>query len=254
MDPASRPSCLNCGTPLTDRFCPHCGQKAQPTRLPLREVLGEVSSTFLNLDGLFVRTFTRLFSHPGQVTRDYNAGKRAAFLPPLRSYLAISVIYFVTRSFIGQDNVLFINFSNRDVDQVGAERLGALVQYTLFLLVPALAGLLQALRCRRGGYYVEYLVFAVHLHSVWFGLFWLQLVLSWSLGFLPAGLAGFATMIDRGASGLTQIAPFLYLVLGLRGAFGLPWWVALAKGTVAIALYLFLIGGAMAVYFAAAGV
>lgn len=240
------PSCLNCGTALTDRFCPHCGQKAQPTRLPLREVLGEASSTFLNLDGLFWRTLTTLFAQPGRVTRDYNAGKRAAYLPPLRVYLSISVIYFVTLSLVGGNRVLFVNFTSDEGDASGSAAIGSAVQYSLFLLVPALAGLLHRLRCRPGAYYVEYLVFAVHLHSVWFGLFWLQLVLSWSLGLLADPTSGVAGGINASASGLTQLAPIVYLVLSLRRAFDLCWRTAVWKGFTAMVLYLLLLGAAVA--------
>ncbi|WP_221032675.1 DUF3667 domain-containing protein [Actomonas aquatica] len=253
-EPPAPGSCLNCGTPLTDRFCPHCGQKAQPTRLPLRDVLGEATSTFLNVDGLFWRTLRTLFLHPGQVTADYNAGRRAAQLPPLRIYLGISVIYFVTLSFLGQDRVLFVSLTTTKESGAAAEIIGPAMQYLLFFFVPALAGLLKLLRCRPGGYFVEYLVFAIHLHSIWFAWFWLQLVLGGLLDLAPASLSGITRMLGYGVDAIPQALPVIYLILSLRRAFELRWWTAIWKSFAAILGYSFLLAVAMAVFFAFSGI
>lgn len=247
-------SCLNCGTPLTDRFCPHCGQKAQPTRLPLRAVLGEATSTFLNVDGLFWRTLRSLFLQPGRITAEYNAGQRAAQLPPLRVYLGISVIYFVTLSFLGQDRVLFVSLTTTKENGAAAEIVGPAMQYLLFFFVPALAGLLQLLRCRREGYFVEYLVFAIHLHSIWFALFWLQLALNGVLNLAPESLSTVTRILGYGVDAIPQALPVLYLILSLRRAFDLSWWTAIWKSFAAILGYSFLLAVAMAVFFAFAGV
>lgn len=240
------PTCLNCGTALTDRFCPRCGQKAQPTRLPLRELLGEASSTFLNLDGLLWRTLLSLFLHPGQATLDYNAGRRVRYLPPLRIYLSISVIYFLTVELLDSNRVFFVDISSDE----GA--VGVTVQYALFLLVPVLAGLLQLLRCRRGAYYVEYLVWAVHLHSVWFGLFWLDTVLGWSVETTLGSDHGVGAVLSGVLSSLGQLFPLIYLVLSLRRAFALKWWQAAWRAAVSMVLYALLLALAIAGFFAIA--
>ncbi|MCF3650029.1 DUF3667 domain-containing protein [Synoicihabitans lomoniglobus] len=238
-------SCLNCGTPVTDKFCPHCGQKTQPTRLPLRMFLGEAIATFLNLDGLWWRTLRDLFRHPGKLTRDYNDGKRAAYVPPLRLYLSISVIYFFTVSLIGQNRVMFISFG---VDDGNTGAVFGLVQYLMFFLVPAFAAILHLLHRKRNGFYVEYLVMAVHLHSVWFVLFWLRLIIDWLIGPAPIEPGSIRQIIDGAASFISEVLPLVYVVASLRGMVGASWVMTIIKGFAAMFLHLLIMGGTVALY------
>jgi hypothetical protein len=61
----------------------------------LREAFGDL----LELDSRLWRTLLPLLIRPGQLTRDYLEGRRARYMPPFRTYLVLSVIFFVVAFF-----------------------------------------------------------------------------------------------------------------------------------------------------------
>jgi Protein of unknown function (DUF3667) len=101
-------NCLNCGTPLTDVFCPHCGQKDLPRRQTLRELFENFISSFWSYEGKFFRTTKYLITKPGFLAKEYNAGKRESFYHPARMYVFISFIFFF----------LFFNIENDEQDEI----------------------------------------------------------------------------------------------------------------------------------------
>ncbi|HSK20701.1 MAG TPA: DUF3667 domain-containing protein [Longimicrobiales bacterium] len=67
------------------------------------------------------------------------------------------------------------------------ELLRDLLEYAphmVFLLLPLFALILKLLYIRRGRYYAEHFVFALHAHAFIFAMFTLMLILPWSLEFL----------------------------------------------------------------------
>ena len=92
-----RPVCPNCGHPLSleDNFCARCGQENHTHKLPIRHFLVELLSGLFNFDTNLLRTLRDLFWPPGLVIREYNANKRARYVPPLRLYLFTSVLFFI---------------------------------------------------------------------------------------------------------------------------------------------------------------
>jgi hypothetical protein len=86
--------CLNCGASLEGAFCSSCGQRAVPVDPTVSEIAGDAWQELSGYDGRVAATF-RALMHPGQLTREYLLGRRARYLPPVRLYLTVSVIYFV---------------------------------------------------------------------------------------------------------------------------------------------------------------
>lgn len=97
--PAQGRTCLNCATLLTDAFCAHCGQRAGDVHLSVREILHEVAAEHFGLDTKVARTLAALVRHPGRLTVEFLAGRRIRYLPPLRLYLSLSVLYFLASAF-----------------------------------------------------------------------------------------------------------------------------------------------------------
>ncbi len=87
-------SCLNCGAPLNGPFCASCGQRAVPPNPTVAELTGDAWQELSGYDGRILATVRGLL-RPGQLTQDYLSGRRAHYLPPLRVYLTVSVLYFV---------------------------------------------------------------------------------------------------------------------------------------------------------------
>ena len=86
--------CLNCGAALGGAFCAACGQRSVPANPTVSELVGDAWQEMSGYDGRIAVTFRGLM-HPGQLTRDYLQGRRARYLPPVRLYLTVSVIYFI---------------------------------------------------------------------------------------------------------------------------------------------------------------
>jgi hypothetical protein len=87
--------CENCGAPLTGEFCAKCGQHAIDYRRSILRVLLDAADSFLNWDTKFLKTLGLLLIRPWELTNDFNAGRRARYVHPLRLYLIASVIFFL---------------------------------------------------------------------------------------------------------------------------------------------------------------
>ena len=88
-------SCLNCRAALVGPFCAQCGQRDIPPYPSTRELVVDAFWELSGWDGRFASTVRALVRHPGMLTREFLAGRRARFLSPLRLYLLASLAYFV---------------------------------------------------------------------------------------------------------------------------------------------------------------
>ena len=60
----------------------------------MKEVTGDVTHSLLHLDSRVWRTLQLLVRRPGELTREFIAGRHQTYIPPFRLYLAVSIIYF----------------------------------------------------------------------------------------------------------------------------------------------------------------
>lgn len=95
---AGSPRCLNCGAELTGAYCSACGQEDTELRVSLRRLAKDFLAEQLGLESKVPVTLWTLLRHPGQLTKDYLAGRRVRSLLPLRLYLSASVVYFLLLS------------------------------------------------------------------------------------------------------------------------------------------------------------
>lgn len=87
--------CENCGAPLTGEFCSKCGQHAIDYRRSLFRVLIDAADSFFNWDTKFLKSIGLLLVRPWNLTNDFNAGRRARYVHPLRLYLLGSIAFFL---------------------------------------------------------------------------------------------------------------------------------------------------------------
>ena len=87
--------CENCGAPLAGEFCSQCGQHAIDYRRSIFRVLLDAADSFLNWDTKFLHSLNQLLIRPWQLTNDFNAGRRARYVHPLRLYLIASIVFFL---------------------------------------------------------------------------------------------------------------------------------------------------------------
>ncbi len=88
-------NCLNCEHPVTQgqRFCSFCGQKTAVHRLSLHDVGHEAIHYFTHADKGIFSLLRQLITRPGKVAREYVAGKRRTYFPPLNFFLIVAAIY-----------------------------------------------------------------------------------------------------------------------------------------------------------------
>ena len=72
-----------------------CGQHAIDYRRSLFRVLLDAADSFLNWDTKFLHSLNVLLLRPFQLTNDFNSGRRARYVHPLRLYLIASIIFFL---------------------------------------------------------------------------------------------------------------------------------------------------------------
>ena len=91
--------CLNCNSPLSGQYCPNCGQRSRSRLISIWELVRDAFGDLFELDSRLWRTLVPLITRPGKLTRDYLEGRRARFMPPFRTYLVLSIVFFLVAFF-----------------------------------------------------------------------------------------------------------------------------------------------------------
>ena len=92
---AAAQRCENCGNPVAQRFCGACGQRFDPPVHSLWHFSQVAAEDLTHADSRLWRTLAALLFRPGFLTREFLAGRRARYLPPVRLYLVLSVAFFL---------------------------------------------------------------------------------------------------------------------------------------------------------------
>lgn len=87
--------CRNCSTRAPMDFCPACGQETTVHSPTVLEFVHEFTSHYIAIDGPLLRPLSTLLFAPGKLTTEYLAGRKRAFVLPLRLYLTLSLVVWV---------------------------------------------------------------------------------------------------------------------------------------------------------------
>jgi hypothetical protein len=252
---APRAECGNCGTTLTGPYCSACGQHAHGSARSVAALFHDAWHLFTHVDDRLWQSLHLLLFRPGRLTQEYFADHRARYLPPVRLYVVLSVLFFAfglatpektsvppvaapdaaapskaapqpaaagkapaarekSRSTILDiDNcddikipVTWLQNSLRRSCVRNKGDTGVSVQHAfiatipkmMFLFVPMIALVMLILYWRPRRYYVEHLVFFLHIHAAAFLLLLIQALLgwiviwaAWSIGEWVAAIIGF---------------------------------------------------------------
>ena len=114
--------CANCGqafdTPAPN-FCPACGQESRIRPPRIGEFLQQFGGAYFSTEGALWRTLKLLLLKPGELTRQYLAGRRKHYVLPLRLYLSISLLTLLVLR-MGAD--VNLNFKPEDGQVVAKEK------------------------------------------------------------------------------------------------------------------------------------
>jgi hypothetical protein len=230
--------CANCGALLADRYCGRCGQDSHVS-LSLGHFLHEFVEGLFHVDSRFWRTLRTLFTRPGLITEQYLAGKRNSYSPPFRSYLVISILYFVLASIFDTTGSR-VNAGGREMQASDCAQMAAnpgwllrlvpdleqscmralsndrrsidqamqnLLPKVMFAVLPLVALVQFCIYRRQRPFYLENLVFVLHFQSFYY--------LASTLALLPA--AGIGALIGAGAriGELLEFAIYVWSVVYL---------------------------------------
>jgi len=204
--------CLNCDRPLSGPFCAHCGQKDTQLNVNLSYFLKLAFKEVSGYDSRLNKTLKLIFTQPGNITKLHNSGMRSSFIPPVKLYLFISVILFVTLNLFEftvtsynsnlpkthneytQPEVplsFYFDTSSDDSDIYGekmlylykANRMQDVNQgfvngfsQAMFILLPLFALLLKFTFFEKKNKFVQHLIFSLHFHIFFFSTIFIALL------------------------------------------------------------------------------
>lgn len=94
--PAEERHCENCGAALAGPYCSQCGQRYHDHPVhSLWHFIREATEDVTHADSRLWQTVYALLLRPGFLTQEFLLGRRARYLPPVRLYLVVSVLFFL---------------------------------------------------------------------------------------------------------------------------------------------------------------
>ncbi|WP_316788164.1 DUF3667 domain-containing protein [Pedobacter frigoris] len=88
-------NCLNCGHTVEDHFCSHCGQENIIVEEDALHMIAHATADYFHFESKFFHTIKPLLVKPGWLTQQFVAGKRVAFIHPIRLYIFLSIVFFL---------------------------------------------------------------------------------------------------------------------------------------------------------------
>ncbi len=89
-------TCDNCGASVATKFCGRCGQRVEHGIHSVWHFTQEATEDLTHADSRLWSTLFALLFKPGFLTREFLDGRRVRYLPPLRLYLVLSVLFFLS--------------------------------------------------------------------------------------------------------------------------------------------------------------
>jgi len=113
-------SCFSCEATLTGLYCHDCGQKNDDYRRSIWSLFIETFTSIFSLENRMWRTWFKLITKPGYVSREFSDGKRTSWTSPVRIYLALSILLFsymsLTETHIFSIRTDIVAKSSEDID------------------------------------------------------------------------------------------------------------------------------------------
>lgn len=90
--------CKNCGTDVTSKFCPNCGQPAVLKRIDAHYITHEIEHV-LHFERGILYTIRELITTPGKNIRHYISENRSRLVKPIIFIIVTSLIYSIITHF-----------------------------------------------------------------------------------------------------------------------------------------------------------
>lgn len=228
-------NCKNCEHKLATkfRFCPSCGQEHKEKVVHFKQFILDFLGDYFTFDSLIIRSVRPLLFNPGFLTNEFLAGRRVHYIPPLRMFIFISIIFFLVLGAVDSSIVI----EQTDEDEFLDSFFSIWFPRLFFLLLPLFALFLFFL-FKKSGFYLQHFIFSVHFHAFIFVLSTIFVILIDYIFPSSVFLSQWAFLI---AIGLLQI----YLLVALRKVYQQRWFTIIVKLVLLDVMYTF---SAMAIF------
>jgi hypothetical protein len=239
--------CRNCGAELSGPWCAQCGQHGTALRPTVGELLHEAFHELSHLDGKVLRTVSLLLTKPGELTREFLAGRRVRYVSPIRLYLICSLLFFGLMS-VMPARPLHVRISNAKAahledaaarmqkdPSILSHALESAFPKAMFILMPLFGLIVLAFEWRAERMYVPHFYFAVHYHAFAF----LVVTLLEASSFIHSRIAVIPRLF-------LLIWLFPYLAMSIRRVYGGSRLLATLKSVAILTIYCVFILLAMA--------
>ena len=203
-------TCRNCGTHLEDHYCPCCGQDrfAGLQRSFGRMVIDICANTFAFDDKTWISVRKLLF-RPGFLSKEYISGRIVPYMLPIKMFWVMVLLFTVVFSFHDHTSSVLLTpkegkSSQQQTESVKKEIINAeetipieevvikepevqkgvasdyfqYIPYFMLLVIPIFTAFL-ALFFRKEKYaFSEHLIFAIHLHTIFFFVFTVDILVT----------------------------------------------------------------------------
>ena len=254
-------NCLNCGAEVTGKFCSECGQENVDSHENFFHLVGHYTADFFHFESKIPRSVILLLTKPGFLTNEYWQGRRIRYIHPLRLFLFVSVLFVASAAFYHQhfrksertvviiagkqaaEKQIYAERVKKDIEElqrlmlVGTDRFFNDLKYISFFMLPIYAFVFQALYRRQKRFYIDHLVYTLHLQS---------------FGYAVVAVAMLIPFLSRHSIRIVQWATVLlllvYMAQSLRYLYRQSWPKTILKSVIATSLLFFLMLAAMALY------
>lgn len=167
--------CKNCERKLEKsfRFCPDCGQEHKEKVVTFKQFILDFLGDYFTFDSLIIRSVNPLLFKPGFLTKEFLAGRRVRYIPPMRMFIFISIIFFLVLGSVNQT----IELERSDEAEFLDSFFNIWFPRLFFLLLPLFALYLFLLFRKPGRFYLMHFIFSVHFHAFVFSLLTLMVIL-----------------------------------------------------------------------------
>ena len=221
-------NCKNCETKLLEgyKFCPKCGQEHKDKVVTFKQFILDFLGDYFTFDSLIVRSVKPLLFKPGFLTNEFLAGRRVRYIPPLRVFIFISIVFFL---FLGPvDNT--VEMERSEEAQFLDSFFSIWFPRLFFLLLPLFAFFLFILFRKPGRFYLMHFIFSVHYHAFVFLLLTVMVILIDYI--FPSSV-----FLSQWSLLITILFLQIYLLIALRKVYEQKWFMIFLKLIVLNVMY-----------------
>lgn len=91
-------SCANCESPTIGAYCTVCGQERDTHRRSVMGLIHAFVEDVISFDSRILRTAIALLVEPGEMAIAFREGRTMRYVPPLRLYFFVSLLFFLLLS------------------------------------------------------------------------------------------------------------------------------------------------------------